>query len=78
MGENLAKQLPVSSPNFEQYMPKPLTHSIFLEPITRHELISLLTNLNIKKSSGPDEISPRLISEIAHEILSPLVDNIHL
>ena len=73
MSENLSKQLPVSSPNFEKYMPKPLTHSIFLEPVTRHELTSLLTNLNIKKSSGPDEISPRLIFEIAHEILSPLV-----
>ena len=54
-------------------MPRPLTHSIFLEPLTKHELTLLLTHLNIKKSSGPDGISPKLIFEIAHEILSPLV-----
>ena len=40
--------------------------------ITTKGTDNLLKNLNPKKASGPDEISPKLLKELHHEIASIL------
>jgi hypothetical protein len=56
-----------------RYLNKPLAHSIFCEPFTAPELSRLITNLNTSKSPGADNLSPKLIKDIAPAILEPLL-----
>ena len=49
-----------------------MNESIFLEPINKYEIRNVICNLNRHKSCGPNDISPRLITEIVDELLRPL------
>jgi hypothetical protein len=51
-----------------------VTGLLFLKPIniTKNGIIKLLKNLNPYKAQGPDNISPRILEELADEI-SPLL-----
>ena len=44
-----------------------------LDPIISEEIIlKKLNNLNVTKSPGPDNIHPRILYELRHEIATPL------
>jgi hypothetical protein len=62
-----------SANDCDRYLNKPLAHSIFCEPVTAPELSRLITNLNTSKSAGADNLSPKLIKDIAPAILEPLL-----
>ena len=40
--------------------------------ISTDDIIKRLTNLNINKSSGPDNLHPRILYEVRNEIAYPL------
>ena len=65
VGTNLSLLLPNSANNFRRYMPKPIDNTIFLEPVSKYEIRSMLSNLDPKKGSGPDQITSKLLLEIA-------------
>ena len=64
--------LPNSANNFRQYMPKPIDITIFLEPVSKYEMRSILSNLDPKKGSGSDQISSKLLLAIADLMVQPL------
>ena len=45
---------------------------MFFEPVTEHELLSEINNLNENKSAGHDEICAKMIKTIGEEIVKPL------
>ena len=45
---------------------------MFFEPVTEHELLTEINNLNENKSAGHDEISAKMIKTIGEEIVKPL------
>jgi len=48
------------------------------DTVDQNELLNLFATLNNKKSPGPDNIGPRLIKEVQHSILDPLLRIINL
>ena len=48
------------------------------DTVDQNELLNLFATLNNNKSPGPDTIGPRLIKEIQHSILDPLLHIINL
>jgi hypothetical protein len=46
--------------------------NVFIEPVTEHELLTEINNLNENKSAGHDEISAKMIKTIGKEIVKPL------
>ena len=56
--------------------PRPCQFSS-LDPITSEQIIlKKLNNLNVTKSPGPDNIHPRILYELRHEIASYTTKNI--
>ena len=72
IGETIANSILSTNTNYKEFMPPPLTNSIFMESVTKTEILSIIQKLNTKKCPGPDGIHPRLIVEIAEEIIIPL------
>jgi len=46
---------------------------MFCSAVTDTDIFQTINRLNNKKSPGPDNIGPRLLKEIATEIVGPLV-----
>ena len=40
--------------------------------ITENEILSVMNNMNVNKTPGPDKISPRLLKEAKNELVKPL------
>jgi len=51
---------------------------MFCEPATLDELIIVVSNLKNNKAAGPDNIGPRLLTEISPAILQSFVHIINL
>src|SRR5260221_5786291 len=73
VGENLVKEIPDIGKTHMQYMRHSVQNSIYLEPITRAELLLLIENLNLHKSSGADNIGPKIIKEAASLLIDPIL-----
>ena len=48
--------------------------SVYLESITKNELLSLMDNINLRKSPGSDNIGPKLINDAKNLLIDPLVE----
>ena len=77
VGMNLVTTLHNSNPtlptdSFKKYCDPPVMNSMFCFPVDRYELIKLIRDLK-PKSPGPDGIRPKLIRNIADEIVDPLL-----
>ena len=53
-------------------MPAPVKEGMFCSPLTRTEIIQIIAKFKNNKSPGPDNIGPRLLKEVANEIIDPL------
>lgn len=42
--------------------------------ITRSEMKTKLKDLNVPKSGGPDNLRPRILKELGHEIANPVAN----
>jgi hypothetical protein len=73
IGSNLVKALPVVSEKYTQYMNKPVKQSIFVESISKNELINLINTLKCDKSCGVDNFGPRLIKDNVEFLWKPLL-----
>ena len=58
--------------SFKKYCDPPVINSMFCAPVDRNELINLLRNLK-PKSPGPDGVRPKLVKDLADEIVDPLL-----
>jgi len=58
---------------FKTYMPAPVKESMFCSPLTCTEIFQIIAKFKNNKSPGPDNIGPRLLKEVANEIIDPLL-----
>ena len=72
VGPTLSRQIKKTPKKFTEYLSNKCQNSIFLEPITQSEVEKELMKLNPNKSSGLDDLSPRVIREIGALISKPL------
>ena len=64
----------VSEPHFVTPNLQPRTcHSSFRDPLFNEQIIlEKLNNLKVAKSPGPDNLHPRILYELRHELILPL------
>ena len=72
VGENIDKQLPKGRNHFRQYMSNKIQQTFFLSATSEQDVLRELKALNPKKAGGPDNLTPRLLKEVAHELYKPL------
>ena len=74
IGKRMADKISPSKRNINVYLRKirGSQHSIYFYPVTEHEIDLLLRNLPNKNSSGHDNISNKLLKELASSITYPL------
>jgi hypothetical protein len=73
IGPTLADKIPNCNSTFHDFFDNPNPHSVFFNPITENELLSIVLTLPNKKSSGHDSINCPLIKEVIQVISKPLV-----
>ena len=64
VGTNISNSIPNNHISYKKYMPTPLSSTIFMEPVTKQEILSIINKLNINKGPGPDGIHTKLITEV--------------
>lgn len=62
-----------ATPDFINYCGKPLKNSMYCDPVTNDELLKLINMLKNGKSPGPDNIGPKLLKQVSHVLVNPLV-----
>ncbi len=72
IGSNVAKSKPLVNTTPFQYMPNTLCNSFVLFPITPHEIIDEINNLDLSKSVGPFSVPIKLLKIIKHFLAEPL------
>ena len=66
VGENLAKNLLRSDISFMHYLKLPVRDGMFLNDVTRGEIIKEISRLAPRKAAGPDSIGPSLVKKFSH------------
>ena len=72
VGRNINNKLPSVEGSFTNYMKNEIRHTFFLAPVLDIEVKRELIKLNPRKSSGPDNITPKLARECAEQLKKPL------
>ena len=69
---NLLNSVPASLKHFSEYLNKPVASSIYVAEVTPSEVFNFISSLKCNKSSGPDDMSNRLLKENAFVLCEPL------
>ena len=78
IGKNIQNKIPTQNETFEYYMDQNINSNIFLTPTDPINLIDTAKKLKKKTSSGFDDISTKLLSDIIEDIAYPLTHIINL
>ena len=69
----ISADIPQVPQSFQDYMKQCDDNaSMFLKPTSKSEIIDIVSSLKPSKSSGSDDISPRIIKECIHIFIDPL------
>jgi hypothetical protein len=71
IGPKTYQSIPISEAKFTDYLPAPLSKSMFLDPVDMFKVVETTNKLKTKTSSGY-EISTKLLKETIHNISKPL------
>ena len=71
IGSNLAQTFP-NDDNYKTFLGNHINNTMFINPLNKIELLKLINSLDKKKSSGPDDISPKVVCQYADKIADPL------
>ena len=72
IGPNLANKIPASFRDFSLYLGESNQNSMFLDVITENEVATEIGQLDVNKSGGYDEISPKVVKGVSKHIVKPL------
>ncbi len=78
IGFKTSQNVPISPQNYTHYLPDPVVHSMYLEPITENTVILTAQKLKSKLSSGHDDISTKLLNATIDIICIPLAHIINV
>jgi len=65
--------VPSTIAQYANYLPNPLPHSVFIDPVTPSDVIYTDNKLKSKSSCGHDEISTKLLKETINNIIAPII-----
>ena len=77
VGAKCAAQIPMSNTHYTQYLGRPHSRSIYLDPVTPGDIINIMNKMKGKSSTGHDSISSKLLKSVRGEIAYPLSVAIH-
>ena len=72
IGPNQVSQIPDTTTHFSIYLSKSTDNTMFFNPITEDEVLEVIKNLDVKKSTGHDCFSILIIKKLAAELSVPL------
>jgi len=72
VGPNLAKNVPLSSQNFKDFLPLTNSNSIFLKPTDELEIKQIISALKNSHSTGHDNLSVNIIKNCSDQLVRPL------
>ena len=72
VGAKCAAQIPMSNTHYTQYLGRPHSRSIYLDPVTPGDIINIMNKMKGKSSTGHDSISSKLLKYVRGEIAYPL------
>ena len=78
IGTRIASNITKPNHDYFKTMPNRVKSSMFLEPVMPHEILTSLTKLKPKSSTGFDDISCKIIKESSNYIIEPLAHVINL
>ena len=74
----ISREIPSVQKSFYEYLkPNRDNASLFFRPTSMFEIITLVSSLKSSKSSGSDDIAPRVVKECIHLFVEPLCDIIN-
>ena len=72
IGNSLGNTLSSNTNNTNNYVPpNPIYDSFFLKPVTEHEVLMLIENLDLNKSTGPNHTQHKFI-KIGKNVIAPV------
>ena len=71
IGQKVSQDVPKTNKTFTEYLRKH-PNNIFLNPVTKYDIIKITNTLKPKTSSGYDELSTKLLKHIINEIIDPI------
>ena len=72
MAKKLSASIPNSSKSFNDFLTAPCMSSLFLNPTSSHEIISLCHELKMSKATGPDDVLTSVLKKCIHFFVDPL------
>ena len=72
IGLETSENVPSTSTNYTEYLPNPILHSMFIDPVTSSDVTYTVTKLKSKMSYGHDEISTKLLKQTITNIIDPI------
>ena len=72
IGGKICNNIKNNSISFASYLKNKINETFFMSPVTEDEVYKELIKLNPKKSSGSDNINPRILKACANELKEPL------
>ena len=74
-----AKLFLINTPkSFSDYLTTPIADSLFLNPVSSHDILSCIRQMDASKASGPYSIPSRILRLIEDIIAEPLSDIVNL
>ena len=72
LGNKVEEKIPPSDTHFSDYLQKDHNHRFLIRPVDDEEVESMISQLNISKSCGPNSIPTKLLKDNLALFLSPL------
>lgn len=72
VGPDFARKITKSKYNHRHYMRNRNVQSMYMNPTDPEEILQILSNLKSKSSSGPDNISSKLLKQLRLEVKMPI------
>ena len=78
VADDIRKTIPNTPKPFSDYLKTPTTRSLFLNPVTTHDILTCIRQMDASKASGPFSIPSRILRIIEDIIAKPLSDIVNL
>ena len=78
IGPSLAKMIPPSTSSFRSFLSGSFLNSIFLEPITEHEISEICASFRAGTSAGFDQVTMDVVKQTINLIIAPLTHIMNL
>lgn len=72
IADSIRAKIPTTSKRFSSYLKNPNPHSIFLSPVTQEEVIEIVGDFSLVKSSGPHSIPIKILKLLKNDISLPI------